>query len=113
MTKWFKKLLGKDAPHRLRRFEVVYREQVWCKTDKEAARLVLNKLRTQHVELAVKQFTSKEGDDVDKAILTFIKTGDPLLRPLLCTECGSIYGKAQSEIIESEITETKTTTTRL
>lgn len=89
---WFRKLLGKDDQAKVTRFEVVYREQVYCKTDKEAARHVMHKLRTQHVELMVKQFTSKIGDD-DKAILTFIKTSDPMLRPLLCTECGSIYGK--------------------
>ena len=88
----FRKLLGKGDPNRLRRFEVVYREQVLCETDKEAARLVLDKLRKQHVEVIVKQFVSKENED-DRAILTFIKTGDPLLRPLLCTVCGSIYGK--------------------
>lgn len=101
MTKWLRKVLGKDDQakddsSRLRRFEVVYRERVWCKTDKEAARLVLDKLRRQHVELMVKQFVSKEDED-DRAILTFIKTGDPLLRPLLCTECGSIYGKHETK----------------
>ncbi len=97
---WFRKLLNKN--HQAKelkagnsRFEVVYREQVWCKTDKEAAMLVLDKLRKQHVELMVKQFTSNIDED-DKALLTFIKTGDPLLRPLLCTECGSIYGKHET-----------------
>jgi hypothetical protein len=93
MPKWLKKLLGKTDQPRLRRFEVVYREQVWGSTDKEAARHVINKLRNQQVELMVKQFTSKEGDD-DKAILTFVKTEELLT-------------------IEQEFTKTTTTKTRL
>lgn len=98
LSKWNKKVFGRENQSRLRRFEVVYREQVWCKTDQEAARLVMDKLKNQQVELMVKQFTSKEGADVDKAILTFVKAaGLPIT----------------SEVTESEITETKTTKTRL
>ncbi len=73
VTKWLKKLLGAKPPTNVRRFEVVYREQLYATTKEEAVRHVLDKLRNQHVEFMVKQFTSKADED-DKAILTFVKT---------------------------------------